>query len=123
MNLQILARKQGFSNSIEILSMFKIDGVPWCLRPLKVEDFEEARLGTMPESTFSIDATAAQVLMDDLWGCGIRPSEGASSAGAMLATQNHLKDMRRLVFSLMGLGEQVSIGGRVPCARLDKPGK
>jgi hypothetical protein len=52
----------------------------------------------VPQSTFSIDHTAAQLLMDDLWHCGIRPSEGSGSAGAMAATQKHLEDMRKLVF-------------------------
>jgi hypothetical protein len=38
----------------------------------------------------------AQVLMDDLWRCGIRPTEGAGSAGAMAATQKHLEDMTQI---------------------------
>ncbi len=29
--------------------------------------------------------TGAQVLMDDLWTCGIRPTEGSGSAGSLLA--------------------------------------
>lgn len=41
---------------------------------------------------------AAQRLMDDLWNCGLRPSEGSGSAGALKATQGHLEDMRKLVF-------------------------
>jgi hypothetical protein len=36
--------------------------------------------------------------MDELWHAGIRPTEGAGSAGAMAATQRHLEDMRTLVF-------------------------
>ena len=38
------------------------------------------------------------MLMDDLWQCGLRPSEGTGSAGALAATQKHLDDMRKLVF-------------------------
>ncbi len=49
-----------------------------------------------PSVTFGFDA--AQTLMDDLWVCGIRPTEGAGSAGSLAATQRHLEDMRRLVF-------------------------
>lgn len=44
----------------------------------------------------------AQALMDDLWTCGLRPTEGAGSAGALAATQRHLEDMRTL--ALKGLG-------------------
>lgn len=48
-------------------------------------------------------SNAAQVLMDDLWACGIRPTEGQGSAGAMRAMESHLADMRRLVFDLVTL--------------------
>ena len=40
----------------------------------------------------------AQQLMDQLWQCGIRPTEGTGSAGALAATQKHLDDMRKIVF-------------------------
>ena len=35
-----------------------------------------------------------QLLMDELWRIGLRPSEGTGSAGALAATQSHLKDMQ-----------------------------
>lgn len=50
------------------------------------------------EPTFSLSVEAAQTLMDDLWNTGLRPTEGAGSAGSLAATQRHLEDMRRLVF-------------------------
>jgi len=46
----------------------------------------------------NLEDIAAQVLMDDLWSCGIRPSEGTGSAGAFKAQGAHLEDMRKLVF-------------------------
>ena len=52
------------------------------------------------DPSFSLTPVAAQVLMDDLWACGIRPTEGAGTAGAMRATERHLEDMRALVFKL-----------------------
>jgi len=41
---------------------------------------------SMPENavhrpTFIITKTAAQVLMNQLWDCGLRPSNGSGSAG------------------------------------------
>jgi hypothetical protein len=51
----------------------------------------------MPPS-FSLDLKYAQTLMDDLWNCGLRPTEGTGSAGSLAATQRHLEDMRTLVF-------------------------
>lgn len=47
------------------------------------------------------ELTVVQVLMDDLWNCGLRPSEGTGSAGAMQAVQGHLKDMRNFAEKLL----------------------
>jgi len=41
----------------------------------------------------SIESDQAQSLMDQLWQCGFRPTEGTGSAGAMAATERHLKDL------------------------------
>ena len=43
-----------------------------------------------PRSLITIDNKEAQSLMDQLWSCGLRPSEGSGSAGALAATQRHL---------------------------------
>lgn len=55
------------------------------------------------ESDFSpivlLKEHAAQKLMDDLWDCGLRPSESSDSAGQLAATQKHLTDMRQLIFT------------------------
>lgn len=45
--------------------------------------------------------TEAQLLMDDLWSSGIRPTEGSGSAGSLKATENHLNDMRKIAFDLL----------------------
>jgi hypothetical protein len=45
----------------------------------------------------------AQTLMDDLWASGLRPTEGAGSAGSLRATEKHLEDMRKLVFESLGI--------------------
>lgn len=49
-----------------------------------------------------LDMGHAQQLMDELWKCGLRPTEGTGSAGALAATQAHLEDMRRLCFEFAG---------------------
>jgi hypothetical protein len=46
----------------------------------------------------SLDMTEAQRLMDVLWDCGLRPTEGSGSAGSLAATERHLADMRTLAF-------------------------
>ena len=53
------------------------------------------------EPSLVFDKDNAQVLMDSLWHCGLRPTEGAGSAGAMDATRRHLDDMRKITFDLL----------------------
>jgi hypothetical protein len=48
-----------------------------------------------------LDKSEAQLLMDNLWDCGLRPSEGSGSAGQLAATQEHLKDMKKIAFDLL----------------------
>lgn len=49
--------------------------------------------------SFILDDQMSQQLMDDLWHCGFRPTDGAGTAGAMRAVERHLEDMRTLVFN------------------------
>jgi hypothetical protein len=58
---------------------------------------------TVVEPTLRIDMDAAQTLMDDLWQAGLRPTDGAGSAGAMRATEKHLHDMRKIAFRQLGI--------------------
>jgi hypothetical protein len=55
--------------------------------------------------SFMLDDKMAQMLMDDLWHCGLRPTDGAGTAGAMRATERHLEDMRTLVFKTNNLDQ------------------
>jgi hypothetical protein len=50
------------------------------------------------EPSISLSEITAQRLMDQLWNCGFRPTEGTGSAGALAATQQHLADLRKIVF-------------------------
>lgn len=61
----------------------------------EVEDYERT-------SHFcAIEMGAAQRLMDDLWNCGLRPTEGRGSAGQLEAVQRHLDDMKKIAFDLL----------------------
>lgn len=67
--------------------------------PLTLKTVDEATAAAhYQEPTFKMFADTAQKLMDDLWDCGLRPSEGTGSAGAMAATQKHLDDLRTVAF-------------------------
>jgi len=54
--------------------------------------------GQFSDATLRLTQVQGQELIDELWQCGLRPTEGAGSAGALTATQRHLDDMRKLVF-------------------------
>ena len=59
----------------------------------------DTRWGERPDETFFLNYEEAQTLMDDLWSCGLRPTEGRGSAGSLAATERHLKDMRKIAFN------------------------
>jgi len=52
-----------------------------------------------PAPVLSLEPEDAQVLMDMLYGIGVRPTEGNGSVGQVAALKAHLDDMRRIVFS------------------------
>ena len=60
---------------------------------------EEGEANVKP--MISLHNGEAQLLMDELWRCGLRPSEGAGSAGSLAATERHLKDMQAIAFGLL----------------------
>lgn len=64
---------------------------------------EERVEGEYIEPTFKLSPEATQRLMDGLWKEGFRPTEGTGSAGSLKATQEHLNDMRRIVFKKLGI--------------------
>jgi len=69
-------------------------------RYLKQVEFEELEeKGVYIPPAFSMTPDDAQQLIDELWRCGLRPTEGSGSAGALAATQNHLEDMRTIALS------------------------
>ena len=65
--------------------------------------FEEREMYEVVNPVCRLSKTAAQQLMDDLWTCGVRPSEGQGSAGQLAAIQEHLKDMKVIVSKKLGV--------------------
>lgn len=65
-------------------------GQPVIERPVSLD-------GASPQPTFTLSQQSAQQLMDQLWLCGLRPTEGTGSAGSLAATEKHLNDMRAIV--------------------------
>jgi len=63
--------------------------------------FTEQSEHCIQEPFLRLRTTEAQLLMDELWNCGIRPSEGTGSAGSLAATERHLKDMQAITKGLL----------------------
>ena len=79
------------------------DGVKFSIQDRERGYVQELKFVKIPEHEMVQESGMmtkedAQVLMDDLWHCGIRPTEGSGSAGSLKATEYHLEDMRKLVF-------------------------
>lgn len=67
--------------------------------PVEMKPYDEqSDYATRLPPTLQLRGETAQYLMDQLWQCGLRPTEGTGSAGSLAATQRHLDDMRALVF-------------------------
>lgn len=54
-------------------------------------------IGGITKPSLLISDESSQILMDDLWQAGYRPTEGTGSAGSLKATENHLEDFRKIV--------------------------
>ena len=75
------------------------DGKCYTTRPIEMREVvksweEDTAVGPM----VTLTPTMAQKLMDDLWDCGVRPSEGSGSAGQLASVKYHLEDLRCIVF-------------------------
>lgn len=75
-------------------------GRTWVARDVQLHE-QEAGMFTGP--AFQLRNAEAQVLMDDLWRAGLRPTGGAGSAGSFRAVEKHLDDMRTIAFKTLGI--------------------
>ena len=94
METRIVAGKQPHDRSIQ-LYIWNNGAVCQSMNFVQLEEGAYAP----PAATITVEES--QVLMDSLWDCGIRPTEGNGSAGAMRATEKHLEDMRVIAFKFL----------------------
>lgn len=97
--LEIRAESQHWRRCIDLIV---IDGNALG-QPIVMKELSENEHGIIQQPTISISNESAQVLIDDLWHCGFRPSEGTGSAGSLKATETHLKDMRVIAFNQLDI--------------------
>ena len=70
------------------------DGNRMIAKPLEFEPFIQ---GSGLQPTLHLLPESAQVLIDDLWSAGFRPTQGRQSEGVTAAQAEHLADMRAIV--------------------------
>lgn len=98
MPMNIRADYRIFTDRIDFIFFDKCGKKHASGKPLVFEVCEE---GDLIDPTFSLKKSEAQELIDELWRCGIRPSEGTGSAGSLAATERHLKDMQKIALGLL----------------------
>ncbi len=99
-DIEIRARRQAWSgHHVEIAILSYEAGEVGARRVRVAKDvvFETLEDSEPIETTLRLEEHFAQKLMDELWDCGIRPTQGKGSAGQLEAVQRHLGDMRAIV--------------------------
>jgi len=105
-DLKVRAEPSAWCRGVQVLIVGRIGPKRVVARRLEFVE-EDDNPAVAIEPTFHLRLEAAQTLMDDLWACGIRPTEGKGSAGALAATERHLEDMRKIAFRVLwGQGEE-----------------
>ena len=56
---------------------------------------------TVQPLTISLGMEEVQVLMDDLWASGVRPSDKRRDSETLGAVREHLEDMQKIAFRLL----------------------
>ena len=98
--IELKAERVWYRNRIDLAVIHnRPDGRRDVAQPLTMKTMEEGESITDP--TLSLNMDEAQLLIDELWRCGLRPSEGTGSAGSLAATERHLKDMQTIAMGLL----------------------
>jgi len=95
--IRAIAHRDPWSERVGVLLVKHETGKPRLIaKPL---DFAEVPAGASVDPTFSLQRDEAQELMDMLWNCGLRPTQGKQSTGQLDAVERHLADMRAIAFN------------------------
>ena len=94
--LKFYAHRSPCWNGVEINIMRLTSNSSEIMLPPTFETIADGTRPVHPSMVLQYDEP--QELMDQLWSCGIRPTEGSGSAGSLAATERHLMDMQRIVF-------------------------
>ncbi len=102
MTVKIKAQAAPWRRAVELLIYEEQNGRRSYIKGIELETDIFDENSSIPDSSIlRIEIEDAQILMDQLWNCGLRPAEGAGSAGSLRATENHLHDMQKIAFDLL----------------------
>jgi len=87
-----------FSGEYELLSFYQDDYNNYYVPKELTFKMLDSGMSVPESSKIRLNTTEVQELMDRLWGLGFRPSDMKAPEETLSATQNHLKDMRTIVF-------------------------
>ena len=97
--IELMARREDWSEGVSIYMRQRIVGVGASVAaPVSMVKHEA---GGIASPMLRLAIHEAQQLMDELWQCGLRPTEGTGSAGSLAATERHLKDMQTVAMGLL----------------------
>lgn len=95
-NMRITADRHPWSLHVELRAGVQgSDGKFQILQPVAYAEIPE---GQQADPFLKLSPADAQQLLDELWRCGIRPSQEQGSTGQSAAMQKHLDDMRTIAF-------------------------
>lgn len=94
--VRIRAFPNPWDERVRILVTRHEQGKPRQVAALQFVDVPE---GGPVDGAAELDHDEAQELMDTLWACGLRPTQGKQSEGQVAAIERHLADMRAIAFA------------------------
>lgn len=97
-NIEVRCARQDWLPSVSIALFERGGDRSYMAAPI---EFREVAAGEIVQPAVTLNVDQAQQLMDELWRCGLRPTEGAGSAGALAATERHLQDMQGIAKALL----------------------
>ena len=101
-NLEFHAQNKQWYAGVELFARAReAPGRVAYAQPVVMETVDIEDAGLIRDPFMVLGRSAAQSLIDELWACGFRPSDGTGSAGQLKATENHLEDMRRITFKFV----------------------
>jgi len=103
-SLEVMARREDWNDGVNLYARQVTVGAGFKIaQPMVLVAHEP---NTIMEPFMRLPIQTAQNLIDELWQCGLRPTEGTGSAGSLKATQNHLSDLRKIVFKKLDIQDK-----------------